>query len=235
MEKWTVLISVLVLLSSFTVVNVQGQDSGKTALDNKKPLDDAQMYALNNNVSTEEAIRRFQLQDIAGKLGAELRENETETFAGLWIEHKPKFKIVVLFTQDGEETIKPYLKKYVELADIVEVRTANVSLANLQKDQEDVSSAISALGIPANSGVNVYNNSVELYITKADMSRFDDALQRKEIRMPSTVRVITVEALAEASIDTSSSTAQARPEVPGFDILLTIGIISTIYILHKKR
>lgn len=213
MAKWTVLISVLVLLNAFTVMNALGQDR-ESASDNKETLTDAQMYALNNNVSTEEAIRRFQLQGIAGKLGAELRDNETETFAGLWIEHKPKFKIVVLFTQDGEETIKPYLKQYVELADIAEVRTANVSLANLQKDQEDLSSAISALGIPANSGVNVYNNSVELYITKGDMSRFDDALQRKEMRMPSTVRVIMVEALAEPAIGTSSSTAQARPELP---------------------
>ncbi len=229
-----ILVSVLVLVGAYTVVNVQGQDGGgKPALDDKDPLlYDAQIYASNNNVSTEEALHRFQLQDIAGKLGAELGKNETETLAGLWIEHTPEFRIVVRFTRDGEETIKPYLKQYPELADIVEVRTANVSLANLQRDQADASSSVNALGIRVQSGINVYNNSVELYITKADRSRFDEALQRGEIQLPDTVRVITVEALAEdlaeESRDASSSPpAQASPEVPGFGMVLgIIGILA---------
>lgn len=239
-----ILVSVLVLVGAFTVVNVQGQDSGgKPALDDKDPLlYDAQIYASNNNVSTEEALHRFQLQDIAGKLGAELGKNETETLAGLWIEHTPEFRIVVRFTRDGEETIKPYLKQYPELADIVEVRTANVSLANLQRDQADTSSSVNALGIRVPSDINVYNNSVELYITKADRSRFDEALQRGEIQLPDTVRVITVEALAEAlaedlaeeSRDASSSPpAQASPEVPGFGIILSV--ISLLVVTMRRR
>lgn len=42
-----------------------------------------------------------QRQDLVGNLGAVLAANEPETFAGLWIEHKPQFKGVVLFTRDG--------------------------------------------------------------------------------------------------------------------------------------
>ncbi len=187
------------LLASMVLVpavSAQGQDSdGKTAVN--PLLYDAQIYASNNNVSTEEALNRFQLQDIAGELDSELNMNETETFAGLWIEHKPKFKIVVQFTRNGEETIKPYLKQHSELANIVEVRTANMSLANLRRDQADASSSVSASGIPTNSNVNVSSNAVELYVAKADRSRFDNALQRREIRLPDRVRVITVEALAE--------------------------------------
>ncbi|MCX9087453.1 MAG: hypothetical protein OIN90_07810 [Candidatus Methanoperedens sp.] len=58
----------LVSVALVVVVNAQGQDSGvKPALDNKdSPLYDVQIYASNNNVSTEEALHRFQLQDIAG-------------------------------------------------------------------------------------------------------------------------------------------------------------------------
>ncbi len=224
-----ILISVLVLAWAFTVVNVHGQDSGgKPALDDKDALlYDAQGYALNNNVSTEEALRRFQLQDIAGKLDAELSKNETGTFAGLWVEHTPEFRLVVQFTRDGEEIIKPYMKQHAELADIVEVRTANVSLANLQRDQAEASSSVGASGIPANSNINVYNNTVELFVVKADRGRFDDALQRREIRLPDTVRVITVEALAEHAQDASSSpAAQERPEAPGFELIL--GIIGVL-------
>lgn len=234
------LVSVLILLGTFTVVNAQGQDSGgKPALDDKDALlYDAQGYASNTGVSVEEALRRFQLIDIAGKLGAELSKNETGTFAGLWVEHTPEFKFVVQFTRDSEEIIKPYLKKYPELANIVEERTANASLANLQRDQADGSSSVNALGIRVPSGINVYNNSVELYITKADRSRFDDALQRREIRLPDTVRMITVEALAEDLTEesryaSSSPTAQASPEVPGFGVILSV--ISLLVVTMRRR
>ncbi|MFZ3383497.1 MAG: S1 family peptidase [Candidatus Methanoperedens sp.] len=189
----------LVSIALIVVVNAQGQDSGvKSALDNKdSPLYDVQIYASNNNISTEEALRRFQLQDIAGELNAELSMNETETFAGLWIEHKPKFKIVVQFTLNGEETIKPYMKQHAELANIVEVRTANVSLADLQRDQNNVTDSVSALGIPVQSGINVYENSVKLYLAKSSQKQFNDALQQRKLQLPDKIKVDLVEGLAE--------------------------------------
>ncbi|MDD5615842.1 MAG: hypothetical protein PHH85_06525 [Candidatus Methanoperedens sp.] len=200
-------------------------------------LFDAQGYASNTGVSVEEALRRFQLIDVAGKLGAELSKNETGTFAGLWVEHTPEFKFVVQFTRDSEEIIKPYLKKYPELADIVEMRTANVSLANLQKDQADASSSVNASGIHVQSEIDVHENSVKLYVAKADRSRFDDILQRGEIRLPDTVRVITVEALAEDVRDASSSpAAQASPEAPGFEIVFGIvGVLGVWWRLGERR
>ncbi|MCX9025645.1 MAG: hypothetical protein OIN85_06055 [Candidatus Methanoperedens sp.] len=240
MQLGAPLVAILLVAMAFVVVvNAQGQDSGgKSPLDNKDPLlYDAQIYASNNNISTEEALHRFQLQDIAGKLDAELSMNETGTFAGLWVEHNPKFKIVVQFTRNGEETIKPYMKQHEELANIVEVRTANVSLDNLLRDQADASSSVSALGIPANSDINVSTNTVELYVAKADRSRFDNALQRREIRLPDTVRMITVEALAEESRYASSSlTAQTSPEAPGFGIILGIlGVLAVWHGLSARR
>ena len=191
----------------------------------------AQIYASNHNISTEEALHRFQLQDIAGELDAELSMGEAETFAGLWIEHNPKFKIVVQFTRDGGETIKPYLKLHTELANIVEVRTAKVlSLVDLQKAQANASDSAHALDIPVGSGINVYNNNVELYVTKTDRSRFDDAVQRRDIQLPDVVRVITVEANALVVMD----------EVPVNDVPVNdasanripfIGVIGTLMIL----
>jgi hypothetical protein len=51
-----------------TVVNAQGQDSdGKPVLEDKDPLlQDAQEYASDTGVNIDEALSRFQLQDIAG-------------------------------------------------------------------------------------------------------------------------------------------------------------------------
>lgn len=197
----TLLVAMLLVIMALVIVgNTQGQDSdGKPALDNEDPLlYDAQIYASNTGVSIDEALRRFQLQDIAGKLDAELSMNETETFAGLWIDHTPEFRVAAQFTRDGEETMKPYLKKYPELAGIVEVRnTAKASLADLKRAQADVSYSVSALGIPVASDIDVFNNSVELYVLKANKSQFDNALQRGDIRLPDKVkvRVITVDKL----------------------------------------
>ncbi|NJD51578.1 MAG: hypothetical protein FIB07_01790 [Candidatus Methanoperedens sp.] len=186
----------LVSMSLMPVVNAQGQDSGgKPVLDNKDPLlYDAQIYASNNNVSTEEALRRFQLQNIPMP-EEELKTKEVETFAGLWIEHTPEFKIVVQFTRNGEETIKQYLEQYPEFANVVEVRnTAKVSLATLQRDQANALNLARASDIPVESDINVYNNSVGLYMTKSDRGRFDDALLRREGRLSDKVRVVAVEA-----------------------------------------
>lgn len=214
------------------------QPIGRVNVSSWQPLlYDAQGYASATGVSIEEALRRFQLQDIAGKLEAELSKNETGTFAGLWVEHTPEFRVVVAFTRDGEETIKPYLKQHPELANIVDVRTANVSLANLQRDQADASSSVSASGIPVQSEIDVYENSVKLYVAKADRSRFDDALQKREIRLPDTVRVITVDAMAEEYRDASSSpAAQASQEAPGFEVIFgIIGVLAVWLILKSDK
>ncbi len=233
-----VLVSVLVLLWTFTVVNAKGQDSdGKSALDDKDALlYDAQGYASNTGVSVEEALRRFQLQDVAGKLDAELSKNETGTFAGLWIEHTPEFRVIVAFTRDGEGTIKPYLKQHAELANIVDVRTAKVSLANLQRDQANASSSVSASGIPVQSGIDVSENSVKLYVAKADKSRIDDALQRGEIRLPDTVRVITVEAEQMGTdMPLLTPTVQTNPEAPGFGVILAITSLLVVTIRRRGK
>lgn len=70
------------------------------------------------------------------------------------------------FTRDGEKTIKPYLKKHAELANIIEVRTTEMSLTDLQRAQADATSSVRALGISVASDINIYKNRVELYVAR---------------------------------------------------------------------
>ncbi len=193
----------------FVVVNAQGEDNNAKPVkepnitiqlnDTAALLYDAQMYASHMNVSIEEAVRRFKLQNIPVP-EEELRTKESETFAGLWIEHTPKFKYVVLFTRDGEETIKPYLKKYLEFAELVEVRnTAKVSLDNLRRAHDDILSSISTSNISMNSNINVFENCIEFYVKTGDYDRLENALQKTKIydNVKDEVKIIQVEALAE--------------------------------------
>src|SRR4051812_27091615 len=71
---------------------------------------DAKQYASMYAVDLNEAIRRLQLQDSAGGLESILTEKKPESFAGLWIQHSPDFRIIVQLTSGGIETIRPYVE-----------------------------------------------------------------------------------------------------------------------------
>lgn len=185
---------VLILLMAVSPPELRAQSmdmSTDVRLDeNDALLYDAEIYAKNQGVSVEEALYRFHIQDVAVELEAKLRENEFQTFAGLWLEHVPEFKVVVLFTQDGEESITPYLTE--ELADIVSVQSANTSLAELQEIQKEAVASLRDLEIPVESEINVYENNVKIFIAEADKLRLDDALQVKLLVFPDQIKVITV-------------------------------------------
>lgn len=72
-------------------------------------LMDAKMYSSAMGVDMNEAIRRLKLQDDIGELNRELSVQEEDTFAGLWIQHQPDFRVVAMFTKGGEYRIKPYI------------------------------------------------------------------------------------------------------------------------------
>lgn len=156
-------------------------------------LFDATIYADVHGVSVDEAIRRFRLTDEAGNLDSELSMKEADTFAGLWIEHEPEFKIVVQFTHDGEEIIKQYVTE--DIADIIEVREVKVSLVDLELAQRQVISILRNLGVPADSEVDVRENSVKVYV--AERSQIDTAIQEGKLSLPDSVEIITVNELAK--------------------------------------
>ena len=56
---------------------------------------DASAMAEELGISVDEALRRLQYQDGIGDLQAALMANEHDTFAGLWIEHQPEYRIVI--------------------------------------------------------------------------------------------------------------------------------------------
>lgn len=159
-------------------------------------LFDAAVYAEEAGITMDEALRRLELQPVIGKLDGELSSKETKTFAGLWIEIPPaEFKVVILFTENGEETIEPYLQSYPELADIIEVRSAQYSLIELGNAQQEMHNALEGLGIFTESGGDVKGNCVNVYVI--DRALIDNAVRDGKLEMPDCVKIITVEGLAE--------------------------------------
>lgn len=195
---WAVLLVFVILLTPMGATAQNSQlPSGPTQGDDPATYE-AKGYAAQLGISIEEAMRRFELQDAAGVLEAELRSKEAATFAGLWLEHTPAFKIVVQFTDATKKDISPYLQNK-ELAAIVEVRTATVALADLEKAQAAALSSVASTGISVESGINVRENCVELYVV--EQARLDDAVQKGKVQLSPYVKVITVSSMGKPDAD----------------------------------
>src|SRR5258708_22490417 len=119
-------------------------------------------------ISVTEAVARLQDQGAVGSLGARLEQAEADTFAGLWIQQTPEYRVVVAFTRDGQQTIRLYVAG-TSLENVIEVRTAAVTLAALKAEQAQAHALVAALvmtlGLAVDSSINVQANQVELTVT----------------------------------------------------------------------
>ena len=97
--------------------------------------------------------------------------------------------MTVLFTENPEATLAPYVKDS-DLAGIIKARKARVSLRYLKQAQIQAHVVADSTGIPVGSGINVPENRVELYVI--DVRGFTRALQRAGSQLPDRVTIIKV-------------------------------------------
>lgn len=148
---------------------------------------DAEIMANQLGISRSEALTRVSEQDAIGELNAKLEQQEAATFAGLWIQQQPDYRVIVTFTRNGPETIKRYVEN-TSLAPLVQVRTAQASLAELRAAQLQVTQIIRELGLPFSSAIDVQKNQVELYVT--DHALFQASLEQAHLQLPEHVAIV---------------------------------------------
>lgn len=201
--RFTILLTaaVVVLLFSSRMPVVRGADE---SLHTNAPIYkgdalilQAEVYAADFGVDLDEALRRLRLQEDIGALKADLTLNEAETFGGLWAEHMPQFRVIVQFTQNGEETILPYIEGG-PLTDIVQVRQVEMPFAELEATQQEVSQQLYELGVQFDHDINVQENRVELYVL--DLPQLTDNLTTDAVPLPSHVEMIEVAGLSRKTI-----------------------------------
>ena len=151
---------------------------------------DAAEYARQFGVSPDEALRRLRVQNEIDGLGAALQREQAETFAGLWIQHEPEFRLIAAFTRDGEQTIRPYLegKTYAEL---VEVKTFPYSLRDLESAQQQVIKIAKELGIPITSYISVQENRVTIVVGNAEL--FQEEVRSAGRELPEPVELVAID------------------------------------------
>jgi CheY-like chemotaxis protein len=120
----------------------------------------AETYASRYNVSYEEALRRLKFQTQVGELDARLTEQERATFGGLYIEHKPTFRVVVKFTgADGATTLAKYTQDPAYIPVVAE--TAYSALLDIQSS---LAVTLKPLNIKAWTDIDVKAGRVKLYV-----------------------------------------------------------------------
>lgn len=157
-------------------------------------LADAATYAGLFGVDLDEAVRRLQLQDEAGRLSAVLREEEAGSFAGLWIEHQPSWIVIARFRNPA--AARPGLEERVagtRLAGLVELRSAARSLAQLEDLLAATRRSTRALDVPVDLSIDVRNNRVEA--RTEDAPRLRAALAAARVDLPRDVAVVEVDEL----------------------------------------
>lgn len=179
---------IIALLSSMEAT----AQSQNPILENIPPDEwDAKMYSVSAGISLEEAKQRFKVIDKIGSLEEKLNHEEPDTFAGLWLEHIPKLRLVAQFAGGSKKDISTYMSE--ELTAISEVRTAQVSLSELKKIRAEAIDAIAIEGeIPVESDINIKKNRVELYVTSENFLTSSKAIQNKGVSFSKNVNVISV-------------------------------------------
>jgi hypothetical protein len=155
---------------------------------------DVQSYARAFGISNQEAANCLNLELAARRLDEELSLKERETFGGLWIQHKPVFRIIVLFTEDGQEKLERYISD--DLRAFVEVRTCGLSLEELSSVQGNILAALRSLNIPADTCINVYKGIIEVNIARSHQDVYEAAVEAGKITSSDNVDFQVVDQLA---------------------------------------
>ncbi|MEM8532820.1 MAG: S1 family peptidase [Chloroflexota bacterium] len=182
------------------------------------PANQTEQYAKDMEVSLNEATSRLELQDAVGVLNAKLAEQETETFAGMWIEHEPAYRIVVQFTENGEQTIQPYIENS-SLKDFVEVQHADSSYAELVETQLDAIEMLDRQQLAFDADINIEEGKVDIYVTEqttdkvetligeaakeADQASIDTNDEQDNAELLDIIEINTVDQLSRSTQSTS--------------------------------
>jgi hypothetical protein len=146
---------------------------------------DASAYAQMAGISLEEAIRRLRLEPQIGQLNAVLESSEPATFAGLWIEQKPAYRVVARFTRDGARTLSRYVEG-TSLAGLVQVRPADHTLTRLQEDIELIAGGLS--GAPFSAAINVQENRIDIEVDSRE--EIEEYARGRGFQLPPTAHLV---------------------------------------------
>ena len=146
--------------------DIPGNQETQKDLRITEDMPEVKLYAERFNVSLSEATRRLNLQDSVDDYYEQLEEKHAETFAGLYFEHEPNYRIVVQFVNG----IPPDVTRDVpdSARKDLEHREVRFSLAELEAVQEEVMEILADRGLNFPSSISLSKDIVEIYASSHD-------------------------------------------------------------------
>lgn len=213
------LFAAALLLLTSTSVSAAGESARS---DSRSGSRDAQSYARAFGVDVDEAASRLSLQPEIGALNAHFTEIERGTYAGLWIEHHPKFGIAALATdRHAMKRLKDQVKK-TKFKKIFRVALAEHSLKGLEDGQAVSHHLARQLGMIVESEIILKANRVYLYTTEPDLLR--DRLAERGLELPAGVEIIGVESLTTPTANIYAGLALSGGCTSGFSVQNSSGV-----------
>jgi hypothetical protein len=173
-----VLCAVLVVAASGGAVETTREPDARAPDADRRPVNprqarlmDAREVAKVLGVSLEDALRRLDLQsDAIPAFDQQVRRHERQRYGGLYIQHEPEYRIVVLLTSGELSDIEGYLPEL--LRGLVVVRQVERTTAQLRWVHDRVARLRSL--VPFASSTNVPENRVEVSFIAATPSEVEE-------------------------------------------------------------
>ena len=146
--------SVIVLTAVFSIYP-SGYAGGQEVSESRMVSEMSKRLA----ISPEEARHQLNSQHKAGKLRSEIEAGEPDTFAGMYIEHSPKFRVVVRFTGDARSALA---RKATDLP--VEAQAADLSIRALRTMQNETYADLKAKNIESASQISERDGSIDFFV-----------------------------------------------------------------------
>lgn len=142
-----------------------------------------QEYAKDYGVAEAEATRRIKLQREISEIGAKIEAQEGATFGGMYIEHRPAYRVVTKFTANGEATLRRYTQDPTFVA-----ATAAHTYAQLKSTQASLAALLKPLNIQAWTDIDIPSGRVKLYVP--DPAVVNLAVTAGTLKLPAVVDVV---------------------------------------------
>jgi hypothetical protein len=140
-------------------------------------------YARTFGTTPEEAARRQHLRrEIVGVRHA-IERGEPDSFAGLMIEHRPDYRVVVKFTSNPQATLRRYTDNPLFVA-----QTASLPMRDLLAAQTPVYELLKSHGIRSASAPDFERN--DLKVAVQDLPRAERLRASGALKLPNFVRLV---------------------------------------------
>lgn len=147
-------------------------DGHRVLTEREALVQDARWYARDMGVPLKEAIRRLEMQadPLPTNLERELRREEPDSYAGLWLRHEPDYGITVALAGDSQAAAER-VRRLVEgtrWEGTVNIKRVEASMIELNAARAEAEGMMDRLGVRYSSGGNVYKNRMEIYVANKE-------------------------------------------------------------------